>query len=449
MIRGQLSKAHDTWRRVIPVEHATWPLTLTDWRLKTDRTNPQELQFGIRNRRRRRRMMMNVLGLSLLVTSLAAAGIFSPNPNPETQQKLGANTIVKEGHRVVVVEYDQDGYQNTKISISPEPSTHHHVDNENDNDMLHSAKDKIKEAASVLPNLGQGISQDTHDAAFLHAPKELICDTYGKCKHKIADAMEKTKDMAQEAIHKKKDMISANKEAARQVGDTLAGKAKEAQEYTKENVEAVKDHLVNNVSADARGVKHAMKRLGFVETPMRVANLLGFATAYGMCMWVTFISSYVLSRVMPRQQFAVVQSKIYPVYFRAMAYSVAIALFGHVLGHTNTLFHNKAQMLQAYNLLASLFTLFVNSFYLEPRATKLMFERIKIEKEEGRGREDMSSGERSRTTGEDEDAGRARIMKLNDKLKKLNSYSSVLNILNLMSLTWHLVYLAQRLHHTC
>lgn len=86
-----------------------------------------------------------------------------------------------------------------------------------------------------------------------------------------------------------------------------------------------------------------------------------------------------------------------------------------------------------------------------------MFERIKIEKEEGRGREDMT-GDRGRTehqrTGEhsrsaDQDAVRSRIIKLNDKLKKLNSYSSLLNILNLMSLTWHLVYLAQRLHTPC
>lgn len=97
-----------------------------------------------------------------------------------------------------------------------------------------------------------------------------------------------------------------------------------------------------------------------------------------------------------------------------------------------------------------------------------MFERMKIEKEEGRGREDMS-GERSRTEehqnrtadpitttggtttaqGAEHDVVRSRIIKLNDKLKRLNSYSSILNILNLMSLTWHLVYLAQRLHLSC
>ncbi|KAK7312057.1 hypothetical protein VNO77_35596 [Canavalia gladiata] len=385
--------------------------------------------------------MMNVLGLSLVVTSLAASGILSPSPS---QEKQGANTIVKEGHRVVVVEYDQDGLHNTKISISPEQVIHH---------------DKM----------GQDISQD---APFLHAPKELICDAYGQCKHKIGDAMEKTKDKAQEVIQKKKkDMIAANKEAARQVADAV-GKAKESvydkahdvQEYTKVTAEKAKEHVVNNISEardTLRDVKDAFKRagtnLGSFSSLMGLFNLLGFATAYGMCVWVTFISSYVLARAMPRQQFAVVQSKIYPVYFRAMTYCVGIALLGHLLRHTNThLLFNNPQLLQAYNLLASLLTLFLNSLYLEPRATKLMFERIKIEKEEGRGREDMR-GERSSRTQEaytgtqrtDEDAVRSRIIKLNDKLKKLNSYSSILNILNLMSLTWHLVYLVQRIHQPC
>jgi uncharacterized FlaG/YvyC family protein len=105
-----------------------------------------------------------------------------------------------------------------------------------------------------------------------------------------------------------------------------------------------------------------------------------------------------------------------------------------------------------------------------------MFERMKMEKEEGRGREDLTTFEhqnspdpkKSSTTTtttttnvategtesltqrkEHDDAIRTKIMKLNNKLKKLNSYSSFLNILNLMSLTWHLVYLAQNVHYSC
>lgn len=281
----------------------------------------------------------------------------------------------------MVVEYDQDGHHNTKISISPEQPTHnHHV--------LDNAKDRIREAASVLPNVGQGISQP-EDGAFLHAPKELICDAYGKCKHRIADAMEKTKDKAQEALQKKKEKVAANKEAARRVGDSVADalgktkesvhdKARDVQEYAEDTVEAAKEHVAHNVTEardSLRRLKDALKNsfgsLESLNSVMGVANLLGFATAYGMCVWVTFISSYVQSRAMARHQFAVVQSKIYPVYFRAMAYSVGVALFGHVFGNTNTLLSNKSHALQAYNLLASLATLFFNSLYLEPRATKV------------------------------------------------------------------------------
>lgn len=310
--------------------------------------------------------MMNALALSLLVSSLAAAGMFSPTP-----PKQGANTIVKEGHRVVVVEYDQDGHQNTKISISPPEPDH------SDSNLLDNARDKIKEAASVFPNMpgtGMAGSSSSHSQdAFLHAPKDLICDAYGRCKHKIADAMGKAKDKAQEAIEKKKDIDGAVADAVGKAKDTVYDKAKETVEKGMDTGQTMKDHVVRNVSQATHTVKRfASTALGPLDSSvMGVANLLGFATAYGMCVWITFISSYVLSKAMPRQQFVVVQSKIYPVYFRAMAYTVGIALLGHVLGHRNTLFTSKPQMLQAYNLLASLLTIFFNSLYLEPRATKV------------------------------------------------------------------------------
>lgn len=46
-------------------------------------------------------------------------------------------------------------------------------------------------------------------------------------------------------------------------------------------------------------------------------------------------------------------------------------------------------------------------------------------------------------------AARAQIVELSDRLKKLNAYSSFLNILTYMHLTWHLVYLGQHLHVAC
>ncbi|KAL4389945.1 hypothetical protein HN51_010882 [Arachis hypogaea] len=434
--------------------------------------------------------MMNVFATSLFLISLA--GMFSPTPSAD--QKQAESTIVKEGHRVVVVEFDGDGYQNTKISISPEQ----HADSDT-GDVLNTAKEKMKEVASVLPNVGQGLSSQAHDAAFLHASKDLICDAYGKCKYKIASAVEKAKEKAHDVIDFERESLAKKKEMARgaveKAKETVYDKAHDAKEYTKEAVENVKEHgetLKNDVVMNVTegndmllGVRVAMRRVAAVylgsmdnlDSLMSVANLMGFTTAYGLCVWVTFFSSYVLSMIMPRQQFAVVQSKIYPVYFKAMAYSIGMALVGHVFGHTTKVFSHKAGIFQAYNLLAALFTVFANSIYLEPRATKLMFERMKLEKEEGRGREDMTgerpiteehqhhsttdpneigtnaattpvsaSGAATTTVGAEQDAFRSKILKLNEKLKKLNSYSSILNILTLMFLTWHLVYLAQSVH---
>ncbi|KAM3759475.1 hypothetical protein ACB098_01G123100 [Castanea mollissima] len=479
--------------------------------------------------------MMNLLALCLVVTSLVSAGVWSPTPPSPAEEDV----IVKDGHRVIVVEYDQGDHPNTKVSISPEQQHQHHETPPN-------PMEKIKEASSVLPNLGQGLSQLSEKATT--TPKELICDAFGKCKHRIASAMGKAKDKvsetAHEAIDKTKETtheaIAKEKGMAHEMGDAVGdalGKAKETASKKGREVEEGAKERAEDVMEKAKAVKDKGKTIGkdiardvsdkvemakedvvekaketkdkvksgadklkresqkevggairraqevghgalnFATSPalMGVMNLLGLATAYGMCVWVTFISSYVLAEAIPRQQFGMVQSKIYPVYFRAMAGCIGLALLGHLLGNRHRLFSNKVEMFQTYNLLASLFMVFVNSIYLEPRATKVMFERMKLQKEEGRGREELTAEPRqvsessqpvaaepgastkTSTTAPAESSPaalehevvRSQIVRLNDRLKKLNSYSSFLNILTLMALSWNLVYLGQRLHLTC
>lgn len=93
-----------------------------------------------------------------------------------------------------------------------------------------------------------------------------------------------------------------------------------------------------------------------------------------------------------------------------------------------------------------------------------MFERLKLEKEEGRGRENVGTepitdAERQPLTDEPSTttpsqvperrkhgAGQPQVDRLNkthQRLKRLNSYSAILNIFSLMALSWHLVYLAK------
>lgn len=372
--------------------------------------------------------MMNVLALGLVLTSLVTAGFFTPSPQPKPREDV----IVKEGHRVVVVEYEKDD-GNTKVLISPQDSqtTNQRADEKgflaNANDRLSEEVGNVKEgvkegAASVLDEVGE-----VGNHAF--RPRELVCDAYGKCRHKIASAFGKTKEATAEKAH---DVAEAAREAAGKVKETVTQTAHKATEKVLEAKDNVKDSA-NEVSSKAKEkvsektgrvkeeaarkmegakemaaekaraaeeavesarrvrkegqkelreiLRHARDVAGDVfdyvaprETVAPVAgvlHLMGFSAAYGMCVWITFASSYVLAGALPRQQFAMVQSKIYPVYFKAMAYSVGMALLGHLMGPSRRLSPASVVVFQGLNLVSSLAMILTNLLWLEPRATKV------------------------------------------------------------------------------
>ncbi|XP_062098116.1 uncharacterized protein LOC133803995 [Humulus lupulus] len=456
--------------------------------------------------------MINLVALSLVLTSLATAGVWSPAPTENTPNDHITNddhqVIVKEGHRVVVVEYDEERHPKTKVSISPEDEATRYdfAEPTSKRTFLENSKDKFKEASSnVIPNLGQqGANVDHHP----RTSKELVCDAYGKCKHKIAVAIDKTLGLAHDDIDMK--ILAAqrleraavkSKEAVVNKAHKVEEAAEEAYDKTKANVRHVAHEVeekgkesVQTTKAAFKGTKELAKTIGidvaknvtgfFGYVRKHVAKkaaffsglatskalspipgmmyLIGFAIAYGTCVWVTFISSHVLARTLPMQQFGVVQSKLYPVYFRTIACSIGTALLGFVVSRRGRSFTSEFEKFQFYNLLGSLSLTLINMLYLEPKATKVMFERMKVEKEEGRGREELTTTDHSpmssatrpalaaeaTETREQEAAVRNQLTTLNTMLKTLNTTSSFLNILCLMSLSWHVYYLAQRLHLT-
>ncbi|KNA04516.1 hypothetical protein SOVF_198990, partial [Spinacia oleracea] len=489
------------------------------------------------------------------------SGLFSPNP-----QNNGGNSdqiIVKGGHRAVVVEYGDDvGDGKTKVSISSPKSS--------EGTGSVPIDEQISRAAASVAGVAQDVKGKARevvtDQNVPHGarPRELICDAYGKCKHKIAGVWSKTKEKAAEAeetveevvedvVYKAKDLASraghkaeesaegvrdnARKagEAAERVKDKTGEKIRETGEKIKEKtgekmretgekvretgeiarekVEKMKGKTEEMVEETGEKIKEKGRKgkkeffdiarrgkevisdamwytssIGYVlvkeilGSVLGVAQLMGIATAYGIGVWVTFINSHVLAGILGRQQFGMVQSKIYPVYFKAMVGSIGLALLGHLLGHGGNMFHNKAHMLQGYNLMTSLLFVLGNLLFLEPRATKAMFDRMKLEKEEGRGRNRTASPTRvidtvvtdsagpvpttTTTTAatttttppesitpvgrSEEDKAKSKLARLDERLKKLNSFSSLMNIMTLMGLTWHLVYLSQRLRaNTC
>ncbi|XP_051124207.1 uncharacterized protein LOC127246723 [Andrographis paniculata] len=463
-----------------------------------------------REQKTRGQKMMNVLGLSLLLTSLvtaaaAAGGFFTPNPEKESPTEA---VIVKEGHRVVVVEYEKDD-GNTKVSIAP--------------------RDEKALSGKMIEEDAEG--KETHHN-HKSTPTEVVCDAYGKCKRLVAGAVGKTKeavagswvseeakgavgkvkDAASDASHKVQEARQSVEDSANQGKDKLSEKASEIKEAAKQGtkqrahdaieaakrvrdeaerearmkMEGSKEKVVEKAreaeewverSAKKKGAQETLRRAGEVGMDLleyavrvvsRVGHLMGFSAAYGMCVWVTFASSYVLAGALPRKQFGMVQSKVYPVYFKAMAYSVGVAFLGSCYSYCFSSRKRSGGLFQCFNLAAALAMTLVNLLWLEPRATKVMFERMKKEKEDetvgggrskdstaeiaGRGRDRDRDRRKSKGDADADVAGNeaaeaeAEMIGLTSTLQRLNSYSSSLNVLTLMSLTWHLLHLAQRLH---
>ncbi|KAB2594614.1 hypothetical protein D8674_036794 [Pyrus ussuriensis x Pyrus communis] len=301
--------------------------------------------------------------------------------------------------------------------------------------------------------------------------KETAEEAVGKVK---AGAGELKSDLAEKAKEAKETTEEATfkvKAAAEELKSDLAEKAKEAKETAKEAAGKVKvgaEELKSGTQKRLYQLKDKGREFWYgafrsiasgdlLEGLMSVAHLFGLATAYEMCMWITLVSSHVLAGSLPPQQFGMVQSKIYKVYFKAMAYSVGMALLGHLWRHRNSLFRGKsADMLQNYNLIAALSMILFNMIM----CMQVMFERMNIEKEEGRGRERVHVDARiSREAGHQQQqqitawfgtevilkkAGMKkswdlsppqpnieRLNEMRERLKKLNKFSSFLNIASL------------------
>ncbi|KAK8967343.1 hypothetical protein KSP40_PGU014866 [Platanthera guangdongensis] len=474
-------------------------------------------------------MMMNIVAISLFLSSLAAAGVLSPPPDP--------NPVLREGHRLIVVEYERE---------LPPASIISEIAEEDDDKLL-------DDGASIIS----------------HPSKEKISSLISKTKHKAAQLEESGSDAVASAAGKVKDAAANISDAAKKIVD----RAEETAEELRGNLTDIlrRARELGRYAAAHVGVSAA----GAARSALAVAHLLGFGIALGSCVWVTFLSSRVLASSLARQQFAVAQSRIYPVYFRAVGFGVAAAAAAIFLGSAGS---GAAERTQGYILLAALAMVMVNMLYLEPKATKpktknlktrwiflpkpirrssspapilcrlpapgrrlpapgrrrrtlqappnflpafnpitrssslptitrrlptpgrghpspgrhrrplqapsdfllpfkptcvtrlhrfhlplsqAMFERMRLEKEEGRGMDVLNAGSEpapagpppapisSGKKGVKAAAMKGQMSQASSQLRRLNSYSSFLNVLSLMALGWHLVHLSRRLESSC
>jgi len=383
--------------------------------------------------------MMNVVAIVLVLSTLAAAGVWSRAPPPPPAAPHHGDHVVREGRRVVIVEYERelrlstedggsvkvketrvlppdalDGVEGDggvfdealgavkrckdrlcgagrKVEEGAKEAVWDAKDSaenmafdaaQKGKEAMKSAKDKASEAAQQGKEAVRSAKDKASEAA--HEGKETVTSAKDKVSEAAGKAKEKASDIqhgASEATKAAKERVS---EAARHAKDTvrsardsvsdIAQRAEEHGQEVKARAAEVGKNLTDiarrarDVASDAAAYHLGAPGLEAARTATAVMHLLGFATAYGACVWVTFVSSHVLAAALPRQQLGMLQSKLFPVYFRAMAYGVGLALAAHLLGREH---RSVASRAQSFNLLAALGLVLANMLLLEPKATKV------------------------------------------------------------------------------
>ncbi|XP_076903536.1 uncharacterized protein LOC143558613 [Bidens hawaiensis] len=219
--------------------------------------------------------------------------------------------------------------------------------------------------------------------------KDTVAHGIDKAKEVAGDVADTVKSGAMKAKDKL-DVVASAKTLGGDIERNVSGigRIQEAARETVGSVHEVGEKSLGEILKKLREVTNDVFRYVVsrdkVKAVVGLIHMLGFSTAYGMSVWVTFISSYILGRCLPKQQFGIVQGRIYPVYFKAMAYCISAALLAHLASEKKDSLSGVIG-LQGLSLLSSLLMVLTNLFVFDPRATKTMYERMKIEGEEGRG----------------------------------------------------------------
>jgi len=155
--------------------------------------------------------------------------------------------------------------------------------------------------------------------------------------------------------------------------------------------------------------------------------LVGYGWLFGMSIWISFFGGFIAFKALPRQQFGALQHKIFPVYFvQSMLLSGAL-LTKWIYSHPDVVTHITrpyvADVAQAYALATVLVSQGVNYFVIGPLTSKTMFQRQKLEKEEGVQYSDAKASEN--------------IKALNRRFGALHGISSLANLAAVLALGFH------------
>ncbi|KAG1801371.1 uncharacterized protein HD556DRAFT_870962 [Suillus plorans] len=155
--------------------------------------------------------------------------------------------------------------------------------------------------------------------------------------------------------------------------------------------------------------------------------ILGYGWLYGMSVWVSFFGGIIAFRTLPRHQFGALQHKTFPIYFSS-SIRLSLALLGlWAYAHSELLANItsplRADVAQTYVLGSVIALQSCNQFVVGPMTSRTMFQRHKLEKEEGKNYNEPGVS--------------AQMKALNTKFGMLHGMSSLANLGAVIALTFH------------
>ncbi|KAJ3864149.1 hypothetical protein EV359DRAFT_73211 [Lentinula novae-zelandiae] len=113
-----------------------------------------------------------------------------------------------------------------------------------------------------------------------------------------------------------------------------------------------------------------------------------YSWLFGMSLWITFFGGIIAFKALPRQQFGNLQHKTFPIYFVISLTLVSGLLLLWTSAHPDVMtYWNRplvADVCQVYILISVLISQGINHSVIGPLTSRTMFERHRLEKEEGK-----------------------------------------------------------------
>ncbi|KAF4623460.1 hypothetical protein D9613_001682 [Agrocybe pediades] len=155
--------------------------------------------------------------------------------------------------------------------------------------------------------------------------------------------------------------------------------------------------------------------------------LVAYAWLFGMSVWISFFGGIIAFKSLPRHQFGALQHKTFPVYF-VISIILSSSLIGTwIFKHPDVVEQltspTIADVAQLYALATVLLSQASNYFIIGPMTSKTMFQRQRLEKEEGKTYSDPGVS--------------VEMKALNRRFGALHGISSLANLAAIIALIFH------------